>query len=483
MASSPLREIVRGRELTPGTANLSVWLRAERLERTIHDIVQRWLARPLLLACASYTLGCGGSDEPSRLPAAGSGFDPVDCSIDGWDPMPNVKPSQRFDYTALRRTHGFDAFAGQPATTTMSTTGRPCLHVTDETACATALDKLPSGLEMNQCGMADCDAYLLSTSLGDEVQQWATREDWLRFLGKIDAPEDALLMAFYDRYDLGHDDDDVCNTAAVRKVQGGYQVYATRVTSTCAPTVVTRYLLQIEANGKLTRLHTEVARTDGLCAGRRPEGLCTEPARAASTLGAFFAHSTQLEAASVRAFDAIAAELRAHDAPRDLIAEAESARADEVRHARRVGELAHRFGATVGRVRVAAAPPRSLLAMALDNAREGCVRETWGALVGSLQALRAHDACIAATYASIAQDERRHAAFSWRLAAWLAGKLDASGREQVVSTYCDAIAELRAHAARPQPLALSWQAGLPDPASSHVLLGELERTVWAAAPA
>lgn len=48
--------------------------------------------------------------------------------------------------------------------------------------------------------------------------------------------------------------------------------------------------------------------------------------------------------------------------------------------------LAARYGATAPRPRVERAPVRSLEDIAVENAVEGCVRETFGALVGAWQA-------------------------------------------------------------------------------------------------
>jgi hypothetical protein len=65
---------------------------------------------------------------------------------------------------------------------------------------------------------------------------------------------------------------------------------------------------------------------------------------------------------------------------------------DEVRHARVMKKLARRAGGHVPGVQVQALHVRSLEEMALENVVEGCVRETFGAVVAMIQAERAGDA-------------------------------------------------------------------------------------------
>ena len=88
-----------------------------------------------------------------------------------------------------------------------------------------------------------------------------------------------------------------------------------------------------------------------------------------------------LEAASVPAFERLSAELALHGAPSALVARALEARDDERRHAALVVALARRYGAERGAVRRSALPLRSLRAVAEENGVEGCVHETFAALL------------------------------------------------------------------------------------------------------
>ncbi len=213
--------------------------------------------------------------------------------------------------------------------------------------------------------------------------------------------------------------------------------------------------------------------------GRTPAGLA--PARlrpAPSPLGGWFAAATRLEAASVHAFTQLHDELAAHGAPARLLRAARRARRDEVRHARLTGRMARRFGGAPVPPVVAGVPSRPLAAVALENAVEGCVRETFGALVASYQAEHAADPEIARLMASIARDETRHAALSWAVARWAWTRLDTDARERLAERCREAVAALRSDAETEVPGELATRAGLPGAGQQRALIGALEEQLW-----
>jgi hypothetical protein len=150
----------------------------------------------------------------------------------------------------------------------------------------------------------------------------------------------------------------------------------------------------------------------------------------------------QLEAASVDEFLALHADLARLGAPRAMLARVRAAARDEVRHARTVASLAARFGAQPCTVSVPLAVPRSAEELAIENAIEGCVRETFGAAIAALQAERALDPGVRAAMRSIARDELAHAALAWRIARWLDATLDAGARERVAAARLGALRQL-----------------------------------------
>lgn len=209
----------------------------------------------------------------------------------------------------------------------------------------------------------------------------------------------------------------------------------------------------------------------GCGTGRPPRGFVPRPASGPSALGRELARMAQLEAASVVAFEALHDDLVRLGAPPSLLRSVRAAGRDEVRHARRVGREAERRGVAVPLAVVAPVGARSLERLAIDNAEEGCVRETFGAALVAVQAERATDPRVRALMRGIAADELRHAALSWRIARWLEMRLDASGRARVAVARLTALAALddELTGAPPGDGAL----GLPDRDGQRRLLAKL----------
>jgi hypothetical protein len=185
-----------------------------------------------------------------------------------------------------------------------------------------------------------------------------------------------------------------------------------------------------------------------------------------------------LEAASVPAFARMRAELAKLGAPRRLLASIERAKRDEMRHARAMGRIAHRFGGTAGTARVRTVRQRSIEAIARENAIEGCVRETYGALVATWQARNASDPSIRVALSDIARDETRHATLSWQAARFLRRKLDAPARRRVDEARRRAIAKLYEETSHEPAAEIVEQAGLPSASDAHRLLDAMTRHVW-----
>ncbi|HEX8793060.1 MAG TPA: ferritin-like domain-containing protein [Polyangiaceae bacterium] len=221
---------------------------------------------------------------------------------------------------------------------------------------------------------------------------------------------------------------------------------------------------------------------DNFCyvTGRRPRGLrrCA-PDRAAGRVARYLARMAHLEAASVPAFSRLARELAEHGAPRRLLRAAVRAGEDEKRHARVVTDLAERAGATVRRPQVRRGRARSLEAMAIENAVEGCVRETFGAAVAVAQSLTASDPRVRAALRRIAIDETRHAELSWRVARWVDGRLDPAARRRVASARLRAASALLASAGAPVHPELVQQLGIPPAPVAVAMAQQLARALWA----
>lgn len=216
-----------------------------------------------------------------------------------------------------------------------------------------------------------------------------------------------------------------------------------------------------------------------ICAiGRRTQGFDAREGVGGDAVGRFFAAAAQLEAASVMAFRTLADELRAHGAPEDLVARAERSAEEERRHARITRHLALSRGAVPPRVQLSPRPPRGLAEIATENAVEGCVRETFGALLATWQSSHAGDAEIARAMERIADDETRHAELAWAIAAWLDTVLDEPARGAVREARDGAVRELLRELAGETPAELVTIAGMAPTAESTRMARHLAASLW-----
>jgi hypothetical protein len=115
--------------------------------------------------------------------------------------------------------------------------------------------------------------------------------------------------------------------------------------------------------------------------------------------------------------------------------------------------------------------------MALENAVEGCVNETYGALVTMHQAEAAADDDIRCEMRSIARDEVRHAQLAWDVMAWCMSRLDPTEQTKVRAAVRDAAQKLTP--AR-LPNQVREPLGLPCAHQSRKMLDGLRQTLWSA---
>lgn len=418
------------------------------------------------LAAGSVLVGsvAAGGCASSHFPPS-SELDEIACSSDRWDAAAGLAPASTPDFIGVYQA---DPMVGQVYS--IGSTGTACEGAGDRAACESSLSAL---LDEAMFG-----ARFVVTTDADEIRVHGTDQELLDLLGPVDAPADAVLRAWHAGYSVRCGD---VERSAVREVAGGYEVVAVRTSGGCGtPLVTTRYLLMVSTEGAITVLaEEEVERIDDAgCAGRRPDGLLPAEGRVhGDAVGHWLASIGRLEASAVVAFESLADELVHHGAPADLVTRARDAAADEVRHAALMQEQAARFGASPFACEVEPRPVRSLFSIALENAVEGCLRETYGALVAHHQALAARDRPLAAVMATIAEDESRHAELSWAIASWIEPRLTDAERHQLRFAQLAALAELRAEMQRAPDTRVMDLAGLPRPEIALGLLEELTRTL------
>ena len=362
--------------------------------------------------------------------------------------------------------------------------GQPCVGVGDPEACAADLERARTtttiGWDIHQQkGPGTPRARIAVYTRDGKVGLATTQDETLALLGPIDTLGEARFVAQAIAHEPFY-----CERPTVdgfvlpdpgwrRNADGGWELIS--VEDECGSVTRKRFVVGVDAT--VRHLESQTLYTDQCSgiAGRRLEGLHARASRG-EDVGAYFAEVAWLEAASVVAFRRVESDLVALGAPDVLVAAARRAQADEVRHAREASALARRFGASERALHVEPPTERDRLAIALENAVEGCVRETYGALVAAYQARRAEDPAVRTFFERIAADEAHHAELSHAIAAWLEPSLPDNDRACLASARASAFAELMATTGQ-KPPGYATMAGLPSPADARLLLEGLERAV------
>jgi hypothetical protein len=387
------------------------------------------------------------------------------------------------DYLALRTASvAFQYFTRDDASvgpiTTIAATGVACASALDAGGCLADLDASEQATDAGACASFDytaCPGWFFSNVQG-AMEPNPKGYEWLAYTrgdgaGKVKnaagvtqlaGPIDSLAKARMILRTVNVDFECLGppqyphKAGWRRNADGSYDFIV--VGFYCDKSTTTRFRAHVAPDGgvELGPLYND---TSAVC-GRRPAGLT-----AASTRDVL-AHAAHLEAASVVAFRRLELELRRFGAPASLVRRAQKARQDEIRHARETARLAKKRGAIVPPVEVAPFAIRSLLDVAIENAVEGCVRETYGALVAAFQAARAEDPAIRTLMRAIAPDEATHAELADDVARFLERKLTNEERAIVAQKREEAIAALHAEIACSSP---SARFGLPSPEEARAL--------------
>jgi hypothetical protein len=183
----------------------------------------------------------------------------------------------------------------------------------------------------------------------------------------------------------------------------------------------------------------------------------------------------------VPAFRHLARELEAHGAPARLVAAARAAVGEEARHYALMARAARARGADPRRPSVRPMPIRPLVEVARENAREGCVRETFGAMNAAFQSRHARDAELRALMASIARDEAGHARLAWEIDAWARAALPSDQARAVDEARRVEGAKLVAEIGREEiPAAAARTLGLPSHSAERRQARRAQCALWVA---
>lgn len=214
------------------------------------------------------------------------------------------------------------------------------------------------------------------------------------------------------------------------------------------------------------------------CEGRFTDGAPLPATLAPITTAKYFERCAHFEWVSVSSFRRLASELSVHGAPSNLIHRARSFAYDEVRHTQQMEALVSEAGGNVvARARVSPLPIRPLLEMALENAIEGCVRETFGALIACVRAKRAHSPLVREIMNEIADDESRHSELGFEILEWSRAQLSAEENVYINVALESAIVDLETWETLPSHIVA--ELGDPTPSERRPLIETLRARVWA----
>jgi len=329
------------------------------------------------------------------------------------------------------------------------------------------LDAEPSGWDRSV--QVQCRSYAVGYREGEILGSARNENELVRLLGPLDTPTEVEVLATLRGFEC----------ISIDPAPAGHTAALWVMVDSC-PTTMQEILFEVTPEGEMTEIQRGTRDERGVCIGRKPEGLVASHVRCTrdGAIGAHLARAAELEAASVVSFLVLKGELDAHGAPEGLKARVVAAARDEIRHARLVTALARRFGARPAARRVRVSNVRPLEAMARENAVEGCVTETWGALIGLHQANAARSRVVRRVYAGLAGDELRHAALSWDLHAWLGSRLSPAARKSVRSSAEARVLELESGLDSGVTPDLRRELGLPGPARRRKLFASLRRELW-----
>ncbi|MBZ4398986.1 ferritin-like domain-containing protein [Myxococcus sp. AS-1-15] len=438
-------------------------MNSNQLRRLFARALSASLASPLVLT------GCG--DGGISL----EGFSAPPCD-NGRVSLQGLAPATPTDFIELRIVTDLES---SPRQQRLASVGTACETATQPAVCNAELDALASEDGFRSRCDVGCYAYYLVTTRGDSVEAHTSRNALAALLGSIDTPTEALLQVFAEDYNVSCTE--LKHGAVKTNADGTFSVIATKGFACGEGTELTQYLLVVKSSGEVVEKRTHVLeRGDKGCSvGRRPAGLRSDgTVDCVDELGQHFALITHLEEASITAFLRLREELALHGAAVELQQAALRSALDEVAHTQVCGSLARRHGVTPERAVVAPLAPRPLFEVALDNAVEGCVRETYGALLAHHQALHAEDAEVREAMVRIAEDETRHADLSWAVDRWAEEKLSPEERETVRAARQRAVEALRAEVSSPTDEAVLRALGLPQPEVALAMVEVLSRELW-----
>ena len=132
-------------------------------------------------------------------------------------------------------------------------------EVCSESDCLTVFNNLQADAGfIGGCLPSYC-FYYIKYQTQEENLVVASKEDLLNFLGEIDSPGEALLVARANAYYWAVNDK---NSGAVKETQDGFELIVMQTVSYCLPFQTNRFHLKVDREGNITIVSEEIAEVD-----------------------------------------------------------------------------------------------------------------------------------------------------------------------------------------------------------------------------
>lgn len=173
-------------------------------------------------------------------------FTPL-VELEALDVVDDVMLAEAATYWELRRT--------SPGGTIYSvelSAGDKCADAADADVCRQEFDDLTADTGFGpSCLPGACYQYI-AVNRGDTHQVITTQEELVTFLGNIDTPTEAALIAYAHSYGWDASSEPAGAAGGVRAVADGYELLVTELTQDCDPIVTDRVQLTVSAAGEAT---------------------------------------------------------------------------------------------------------------------------------------------------------------------------------------------------------------------------------------
>jgi hypothetical protein len=228
-----------------------------------------------MLAVPVTLIGCGGKGEGPESDAGvvdGGGADGSACpmaealwtdvdlatftplvELEALDVADDVMLAEATTYWELRR-----ASTSGDIYEVVLNAGDKCAEADDVSLCSQEFDDLSATSGFGpSCLPGDCVQYI-AVNRGNTNQLLTSPEELVAFLGNIDTPTEAALVAYSHRYGWDITSEPRGAAGGVRATADGYELLVTELTQDCDPVVTDRVQLTVSTAGEATVVRRQV---------------------------------------------------------------------------------------------------------------------------------------------------------------------------------------------------------------------------------